>query len=160
MMSAAYSSATWGRLASSFHSIKKFALHTGMQVTWPFSQSILHKYITWAFDTAELSSTIITAYVHDFFTIHRLKGLDNSVCTSFFTLTALKGAENTELYRNITKKCKSTMDLDLLKKLGHQIAKSSMSTHDKQVYWVACTLAFWGAFAWVSSLKKLRVSCP
>jgi hypothetical protein len=69
-------------------------------------------------------------------------------------LTALKGAENMELYRNITKKCKSTMDLDLLKKLGHQIAKSSMSTQNKQVYWVACTLAFWGSFHMGELLEK------
>jgi hypothetical protein len=134
--------------------MQKFALHTGIQVTWPFSQSIMHKYIAWAFDTAELSSTTIKAYVHDFSTIHRLKGLDNSVCTSFFTLTALKGAEYMELYSNITKKCKSTMDLDLLKKLGHQMTKSSMSKHDKHVYWVACTLAFWGSFRMGELLEK------
>jgi hypothetical protein len=73
-MSAAYSSATWGRLASSFHSMEKFAQHTRIQVTWPFSQSILRKYIAWAFDMAELSSTTIKAYVHDFSTIHRLRG--------------------------------------------------------------------------------------
>ena len=59
-----------------------------------------------------------------------------------------------ELYKNITKKCKSTMDLDLLKKLGHQIAKSSMSQHDKKVYWVACTLAFWGSFRMGELLEK------
>jgi hypothetical protein len=154
MMTAAYSSATWGRLASSVHSMQKFALHTGTQVSWPFSQSIVHKYIAWAFDKAELSVSTIKAYIHDFSTIHRLKGLDNSVCTSFFTLTALKGAENMELYKNISKKCKSTMDLDLLKKLGSQIAKSSMSTHDKQVYWVACTLAFWGSLRMGELLQK------
>ena len=153
-MTAAYSSATWGRLASSYHSMQKFAQHTGIHVTWPFSQSILHRYIAWAFDTAELSSTTIKAYVHDFSIIHKLRGLDNSNCTSFLTLTALKGAENMELYKNITKKCKSTMDLDLLKKLGHQIAKCSMSQHDKQVYWVACTLAFWGSFRMGELLEK------
>ncbi len=46
------------------------------------------------------------------------------------------------------------MDLDLLKKLGPQIAKSSMSKHDKQVYWVACTLAFWGSFRMGELLEK------
>jgi hypothetical protein len=102
----AYNSATWGRLASSFHSIQKFALHTGTQVTWPFWQSKgshVHT-VAWACDTSGLSSTTIKAYVHDFSTIHRFKDLDHSVCTSFFTLTALKGAKNMELYRNITKK--------------------------------------------------------
>ena len=153
-LTAAYSTATWRRFSSSIQSIKHFAQHTGQEVTWPFSQSTVHKYITWAFDKAELSSATIKAYIHDFSTLHKMKNLDSDIFSSFHTKTALKGAENMELYKDISKKCKSTMDLDLLKKLGNEIAKSSMSAHDKQVYWVACTLAFWGSLRMGELLEK------
>jgi len=160
MMTAAYSSATWGRLASSYHSMQKFAQHTGIQVTWPFSQSILHRYIAWAFDTAELSSTTIKAYVHDFSIIHKLRGLDNSNCTSFLTLTALKGAENMELYKNITKKCKSTMDLDLLKKLGHRLQNVPCRNMISRFTGWPVPSRSGGASAWASSSKKQKMSYP
>ena len=153
-ISAAYSTATWRRLSSAIQSMKNFAQHTCIEVTWPFSESILHKYITWAFDKEELSSATIKAYINDFSTLHKMKNLDNSIFDSFLIKTALKGAVNIELYKNVTKKCKSTMDLDLLKKIGNQIAKSSMSAYDKQVYWVACTLAFWGSFRMGELLEK------
>jgi len=146
LISAAYSAATWRRFSSTLQSIKKFAIATGTQISWPIQESILHKYITWAFHTEELSSSTIHAYISDLTTIHKIKNLDSHSCTSFFIKTALRGAENMELYKNISKQCKSTMDFNLLKILGSEIAKSSMSAFDEQIYWVACTLAFWGSF--------------
>jgi len=154
LLTASYSAATWRRFSSSLSSIASFAQHTGTQITWPIPETVIHKYINWAFYSQELSSATIKAYISDITTLHKFKNVDSSSCTSFFTKAALRGAENMELYKTISKKCKATMDLDLLKKLGSEIAKSSMSMHNKQVYWVACTLAFWGSFRMGELLEK------
>jgi hypothetical protein len=58
----------------------------------------------------------------------------------------LKGAQNLELYSDITKNCRRAMTFPLLKILSHCIAAKHWSEIDKQCYWTAFTVAFYGSF--------------
>jgi hypothetical protein len=58
----------------------------------------------------------------------------------------MKGAKNLDLYSSISKDCKKVMTLPLLKILSHRIALESWSELDKQCFWTAFAVAFYGSF--------------
>jgi len=52
------------------------------------------------------------------------------------------------------------MSLPLLKILGHEISKTDWSSNSKQVFWTACTLAFFGSFRMGELLpQKAKNNC-
>jgi hypothetical protein len=59
-----------------------------------------------------------------------------------------------ELYENLHKKGKPTITIQLLRNIGTEISKSSLSKLDKQVFWASLTLAFWGSLRMGEVLAK------
>jgi hypothetical protein len=53
--------------------------------------------------------------------------------------------KNLEFYKEITKPSRKAITYPLLKILCHQIASASWSKHNKQVFWTALTVAFFGS---------------
>jgi hypothetical protein len=79
-------------------------------------------------------------------TAHELKEFGRVSCFQPLTKRVLKGAENLGFNSSIAKNSRKVMTLPLLKLLGHEIAKSSWSPYNKQVFWTACVTAFFGSF--------------
>ncbi len=158
-VTAAYARSTWKRIISAVKSAEKFAIHTNTHIEWPMSHKFLHTYTAWALHSHNISHSTVRAYIHDFSVVHKLKNLDHSNCNAFLLKTALKGAENLNLYSQINYEGKSELSFDLIRKIGSQIAKSTNTTHDKQVYWTALTTAVWGSFRMSEILAKNKHTC-
>ena len=58
------------------------------------------------------------------------------------------------MYKEIVKRSRRVMRLQLLKLLGHQLALTVWSTNSKRVIWAACVLAFFGSFHFGEILAK------
>jgi hypothetical protein len=57
----------------------------------------------------------------------------------------LQGARNLEFYKSLSKPNRKAATYPLLKVLYHQIATAKWSKYNKQVYWTALTVAFFGS---------------
>ncbi len=139
---------------SSLSSYKRFAKDSGANISWPFTEKNICKYITWAQKIAKLSPSTINVYLGNLATGHKLRGLDPSACSSFLAKTMIKGAKNLASYTATTKEPKAVMTLSCLKILGHEIAISDWPALHKSVFWAACTLAFFGSF------RISEILCP
>jgi hypothetical protein len=144
-ITAAFAKSTWNRIKAALKCAEKFAIHTNTPITWPMSDKFIHTFTTWALNTKDLSHSTVEAYIQDFSLLHKLRNIDNSSCKSFLITTTLKGAKNLDLYDNVDFKGKAMISLSLLRNIGYQISKDDMTRNDKQVFWSALTLAFWGS---------------
>jgi len=153
-ITAAYANTTWNRMKSAIKCIEKFAIHSNTPISWPMSNFFLHTFTTWALDTQSLSHSTVKAYIHDISIIHKLKNVDHNNCKNFLLKATIKGAANLNLYEEIDYEGKAPITLDLIKKMGYQISKSDNSLEDKQVFWTALTVAFWGSFRMCEILAK------
>jgi hypothetical protein len=144
-ITAAFAKSTWNRIKAALKCAEKFAIHTNTPITWPMSDKFIHTFTTWALNTKDLSHSTVEAYIQDFSLLHKLRNIDNTSCKSFLITTTLKGAKNLDLYDNVDFKGKATISLSLLRNIGYQIYKDDMTKLDKQVFWSALTLAFWGS---------------
>jgi hypothetical protein len=87
-----------------------------------------------------------------------LRKLDSSSCYSFQTKQLLKGAKNLEFYRNIEKPSRKAITYPLLKILCHQVANTSWPKYNKQVFWTALSIAFFGSLRFGEVLSTHRNS--
>jgi hypothetical protein len=71
--------------------------------------------------------------------------MDSKNCFSFQTKTLLKGAKNLEFYKQSNKTIRRAVTYPLLKVLCHQIALSQWNKFNKQVFWTALSVAFFGS---------------
>jgi hypothetical protein len=71
--------------------------------------------------------------------------MDSKDCFSFQTKTLLKGAKNLELYKQDNKTIRRAVTYPLLNVLCHQIALTQWNKYNKQVFWTALTVAFFGS---------------
>jgi integrase len=76
----------------------------------------------------------------------KLRKLDSSGCQDFLVKQTLKGAENLEFYKSFSSSCRKVMSFPLLKILSHSIATQSWPECDKQCFWTAYAVAFYGSF--------------
>ena len=146
LIAAAYASSTWDKISCVLNLLDKFSIYHGTPVTWPLSQNFISDLIHWLVFVRHLAPSSITTYLSHIKLIHKLRGLDFSVCESFLCKTLMRGAKNLQFYSDTTHVTKKVMTLPLLKLIGHEIAKSSWSNFSKCLIWCACTTAFFGSF--------------
>ena len=102
-------------------------------------------FCSWAQSRTRLKSNTIKAYIFALATVHKLRNMKENFSCNYLVKLALKGVENLELYKDIKLAKRSAMPLPLLKIIGSRIASSNWSKTNKQVFWAACTVAFFGS---------------
>ncbi len=145
LISASQSLGSWKKINCACKSIMSYATADSKSLSWPLSPSFLHSYINWAFNNKGLRSGTVSAYVSALKTIHNLKGLDSSACSSFFVKSLIRGAENLEIYNQLARSSRRVFSLQALKVLGHEIASSNWSKDWIKLVWAACCCAFFGS---------------
>jgi hypothetical protein len=146
LVNASITKSSWNKHLAARKSFEAFETFSGKKFDWPLHETYICDYIAWALFKNDLKVSTIKSYISSLTFLHKLNNLDPKGCSSFLVSTALQGAVNLEFYNDRTKPSRKVMTLPLLKLLGHQIAKSKFSRHDKQVIWSACLLAFFGSF--------------
>jgi hypothetical protein len=126
--------------------LKAFEIHTSRVLSWPLTDVDLCGFASWAILNRHLKTSTVRTYLSNLSTAHELKGFGRVSCLQPLTKRVLKGAENLDFYNSIAKSSRKVMTLPLLKLLGHEIAESSWSPFNKQVFWTACVTAFFGSF--------------
>jgi hypothetical protein len=137
---------SWNKLHSALQCFLQFESERKQAFTWPLSDVVLCDFVSWAITFKGLKPSSVKTYLSNLSTIHELKGLGKNNCFQTLTKRALKGAENVSFYKNLTTDSRKVMTLPLLKLLGHEIAKNKWTNLNKQVFWTACTTAFFGSF--------------
>jgi hypothetical protein len=122
-----------------------FEKHIGKTLTWPLSEHTLTNFIFYAVTVKNLKHSTIKTYISSFALYQNLRKIDSKNCFSFHTKTALKGAKNLEFYKVKKTTKRRAVTYPMLKILCHQIANTAWPKHNKQVFWTALTVAFFGA---------------
>ncbi len=146
LIQAFMTSSSWNKLHSAPNCFQQFKSERSLRSQWPLSDATLCDFVSWAVMVRGLKTSSVKTYHSNLSTIHELRGLGRVNCFQGLTKRALKGAENIAFYKSVVDDSRKVMTLPLLKLLGHEIAHSSWSKHNKQVYWTACTTAFFGSF--------------
>ncbi len=146
LIQASMTTGSWNKLHSALQCFLQFKSERKQAFTWPLSDVVLCDFVSWAITFKGLKPSSVKTYLSNLSTIHELKGLGKTNCFQTLTKRALKGAENVSFYKNLTTDSRKVMTLPLLKLLGHEIAKSKWTNLNKQVFWMACTTAFFGSF--------------
>jgi hypothetical protein len=123
----------------------KFESHVGKKFSWPLSNETLSKFVVYATQTKNLKQATVKAYISSLALFQKFRNMDSSNCYSFNTKMVLQGAKNLEFYKEIAKPSRKAVTYPLLKVLCHQIASANWSKHNKQVFWTALTVAFFGS---------------
>lgn len=158
LISAAYASRTWQKHDSAHTSFLSFCEEKGVNYSWPLSEEALILYTAWLINERGLKSSTAEAYLASLRCIHKLRNLNDQNFENFILKTIIRGGSNLESYNMQVGKSRKVMTLPLLKLIGHEIASTSWSQHNKQVFWSACTLAFFGSFRLGEILSPTELS--
>ncbi len=146
LVNAGLTKSSWEKLGSAVNCFEKFEREHKGKFVWPLSHDVIVDFCTWAFTKQQLKASSIKAYVSAIATVHRLRGLEEKFSGNYLVKLALRGAENMELYRTKPRLLqRRAMSIPLLKLIGNEIACAAWSKVNKQVLWVACTVAFFGS---------------
>jgi len=94
LVSAAYASSTWNKIASALHSFKNFEIDNNLVADWPLSKDIVSRYIHWAAFGKNLSTSTIIAYMSHIKLVHKLKNLNYEPCKDFAFKSHIRGLKN------------------------------------------------------------------
>ncbi len=144
-MYAGLSKSSWDKLDSAISCFSKFEKFVGYSFAWPLSYDDILSFCTWSQSHSSLKASTIKAYISALATVHKLRNMEENFSSNYLVKIALKGIENLELYKGVKKYKRSAMSLPLLKIIGSRIASSNWTRKNKQVFWVACTVAFFGS---------------
>ena len=144
LIAAAYATPTWKKHEAAVNSFNTFECNS--KSDWPLSIDKLAEYVTWALQERKLKASTVESYLSSLKSIHNLRSLPTVNFDSPYLATLIRGGQNLEIYSTETKHTRKVMTLELLKILGHEIAKTNWPENSKQVIWCACTTAFFGSF--------------
>jgi hypothetical protein len=117
----------------------------GKNFSWPLSNQTLAEFIIFATQKKNLKQATVKAYISSLALYQNFRNLDTKNCFSFQTKMLLQGARNLEFYKSLSKPGRKAATYPLLKVLYHQIAASKWSKYNKQVFWTAIAVAFFGS---------------
>jgi hypothetical protein len=144
LIRASLSTSSWNKHLSAIHCFNDFRkMH---KINSPLQNTDICNFINFVLNTKKLRHSTAKSYVSSLEFYLKLQNLDSSCCNDLLVKSMLKGAENLELYNEITKNCRRAMSFPLLKILSHCIASKSWPELDKQCFWTAFTVAFYGSF--------------
>jgi hypothetical protein len=83
-----------------------------------------------------------------------MKGFDTNSCYTPLVKRVVQGAQNIQFYSVKIDESRKVMTLQLLRLIGHEIAKSDWSVNSKQVIFTAAVVAFFGSFRLGEILSK------
>jgi len=141
---AAYSTSTWKRTEAAVANLEKFKIETKIKVEWPLNEHTIIEFCKWAGVKNYFSPSTTKAYIASFKFLLKLGNWKTDCCENFLAKSMIRGAENIKCPSENTKH-RLAMNLPLLKLLGHQIKIQNWSNRNKQTYWTACCLAFFGS---------------
>jgi hypothetical protein len=153
-ITASASLATWRKHASAFNCLKAFETHTQHKCTFPLDESTVCSFVAYSLSTRNLKHTTVRSYLSSLVFYHKLRKMDSSNCSSFLVECMLRGAKNLDFYKSLAKNTRKVMTYPLLKILSHQIAIAGGPVEEKQLYWTAMVVAFFGSFRFGELLSK------
>jgi hypothetical protein len=144
LIRASLSTQSWNKHLSALHCFSEFK--RTHKTNSPLKNTDICDFINFILKTKGLKSSTAKSYISSLAFYLNLRKLDSSCCNDLLVKSMLKGAQNLELYSDITKNCRRAMTFPLLKILSHCIAAKHWSEIDKQCFWTAFTVAFYGSF--------------
>jgi len=100
LLTAAYASSMWDKIACALKLLDKFGVENNITVLWPLDSITVSKFIEWMSLKRLLSPSSITSYMSHIKTVHMLRNLDSSACRGFVCKTLIRGAKNLEFYKD------------------------------------------------------------
>jgi hypothetical protein len=158
LICASNSLASWKKHSAALNCYKKFLLEKNLLCEWPITASNLEKFIVFAVNTQKLKHSTIKSYISSLNFYQKLRGFDTQQSNSFISAVMLKGIKNLEFYKDLIKPARKAMTMPVLKILSHAVATSSWEKIQKQVYWTAFCVAFFGSFRFGELLATTATS--
>ena len=146
LIAASIAKSSWNKNGAALNCFRKFELSKCQKFDWPLTKNCIREFISWAILDKNLKASTVQSYISSLIFIHNVNELDPKNCSDLIVKSMIKGAENLNFYKKISEGSRKVMTLPLLKILGHQIAKSNWTKVDKQVFWAAAIVAFFGSF--------------
>jgi hypothetical protein len=146
LIAASMAAASWHRHSTSINCFRKFCVTKGIKLNWPIESETVRSFTSWALRSKNLSASSTKVYISDLKLAHKLRNIACRFENDIFIPLMIKGAKNLALYKQICKPAKFVLSFQLLKLVGHEIAKSNWPKDNKLVFWAACCVAFFGSF--------------
>jgi hypothetical protein len=154
LLKASLSTSSWNKHLSALHCFQEFQHNTGKKYSFPLDNKSICDFIVYAVEKRKLKHSTVNSYLSSLTFYHRLRNMNSESCSNFLAKSMVRGAKNLELYSSICKDCRKVMTLPLLKLLSHKIATESWPERDRQSFWTAFTVAFYGSFRFGELLSQ------
>jgi hypothetical protein len=123
---ASLSRKTWAKDNSAWNAFRKFEESLGTPFTWPLPEVAYRGFATWCIRVKKLTAATAKVYITALTTAHTLAGLeDTAVKPGKLTHHILARGKNLETFDNSKHSTRRSINLTVLKILGHRLAVSS-----------------------------------
>ena len=139
-------SSTWSKHNSAWSSFNIFCTKFGISQNMPWSIESVRSYVTWALSEKNLKADTVESYLSSLNLAQTLAGYDSNVLQKDKCIKLLlKGAKNIQLIEKVDKSERISMNIHLLKILGHKLHHTKWDPLSKQIVWTACTTSFYSS---------------
>ena len=145
---------SWKKHNSAWQCVNSYSMVSGCPITWPMQESFICDFAAWAIKEKGLKPNSVKSYLSSLSVIHDMNGIKGHCCMTPLVKRVIQGAKNLQMYTAISSCTRKVMTLDLLKLIGHEIAKTNWTVNSKQVIWTACVIAYFGSFRLSEILSK------
>jgi hypothetical protein len=146
LISMSLANSTWKKYNTGFHALLDFEKYENKHLAWPLSIETWRKFTVWCVTIRKISSSTVKSYFTSIILGHSLQNLQcqNPFDDKIISMT-LNGAKNVTDLFSPKKNVRRVMTYSTLLILSHKIANSNWDKLSKQVFWTACTLAFYAS---------------
>ena len=144
-ISLAKGSETWSSYQTGINTYFDYLMRTGQEMTMPLSLIHILGFISYCFRVKSLAPSTVNNYLSG---LKALQALCNEPPDNFRSPIidlVLKGYRNLFLTKLVSPKIRSVITYPILQILGEEIATLPITDLDKQIYWTAAVVAFWGS---------------
>ena len=144
-ISLAKASQTWANYRVGMHHLQDYAQRFDFQLTFPLPTCHIIGLITYLFRIRRLAPGTVLNYLSGVKIWHTMLGVGTSNFDQELVRIILRGYRNLALTSLISPRTKSVITWQILRIFQEELGKLPLSILDKQVYWTAGLVAFWGS---------------
>jgi len=137
-------SSTWRRHSSAWNLYKTCCEELNMCIELPISITNMRVFVTWALSKRKLQASTVESYISSLNIMHDLTG---NTCDKFSRdrciQLALKGSANLVMLKGNVSSTRLSMNVHLLKLMGHRINEQNWDEISKQIIWTAGVISFY-----------------
>ena len=149
---------TWSAYKTSITKLGQFGEETGAVISLPITDEVAIAFVGWLL-SGGISAATVDTYLCGIRQLHLVSGLNPPLLRTPLISAIIKGKRNIDNTEKLNgrKTRRIPITPNLLKKLKLDLRKANMPSHDKHLFWAACTIGFSGGLRCGEFLNKKKL---